>query len=229
MPDESKPNPYDTAPSKNASIVQVRPKPTSDDDKKPIPLCFNPTEYALAKTNTFYEVPVPGLGAPPIQFVRGVSETLKFDAIVDTSTSLKSVKTEYVDRIRKLADLNNDIHAPPIVKFVWEKFEFTGVIDSLTVTYTLFTDSGTPVRAKLNISLKEYPTQKSDGTPAQNRSADVEKTYVVKRGDTLSGIAQLAYGNPEPWRAIARANAITDQRMLEPGQVLTIPALETAS
>src|ERR1044071_2624215 len=215
-------------PLKNASLEQVRPRPTTDEDKKPILLCFNPTEYALTKTNTFYEVPVPGLGAPPIQFVRGASETLKFDAMVDTSTSLESVKTTYVDRIRKLADLNNDIHAPPIVKFRWEEREFIGVIDSLTVTYTLFTDSGTPIRAKLSISLKEYPTQKSDGTPSQHRSADVEKTYVVKRGDTLSGIAQLAYGNPPPWREIARANAITDPRTLEPGQVLTIPRLETA-
>jgi len=36
-----------------------------------IPLRFNPAEYKLTKANTFAEIAIPGLGSPPIQFVRG--------------------------------------------------------------------------------------------------------------------------------------------------------------
>jgi LysM repeat protein len=194
-----------------------------------IPLCFNPTELQLGKQNTFAEVPIPGLMAPPIQFVRGASEKLTFDAIVDTSDEMVDVREKYVNAVRKLLDINGTLHAPPVVKFVWDSFEFIGVLESLNVTYTLFNDDGKPVRAKLAIALKQYTTVEEQSKLANKQSPDVEKTYVVQRGDTLSGIAEKAYGDPTPWRQIAIANSIDDPRTLELGRVLVIPRLVEAA
>jgi LysM repeat protein len=193
-----------------------------------IPLCFNPTELQVGKQNTFAEVGIPGLMAPPIQYVRGASEKLSFDAIVDTSDEMVDVRKKYVDEIRKLLDIDGSIHAPPVVKFVWENFEFVGVLESLNVSYTLFSEAGKPVRAKLGIALKQYTTIEEQVALAKKQSPDVEKTYVVRRGDTLSGIAEKAYADPAQWRVIAGANRIDDPRVLEPGAVLTIPRLEAA-
>lgn len=190
-----------------------------------IPLCFNPTEYQLSKQNTFQEVPIPGTGAPPIQFVRGASEKLTFEAVVDTSDDMTNVRKRYVDPLRKLMAIDGGIHAPPVVKFKWESFEFVGVIESLTVTFTLFDDAGVPVRAKLAFTLKEYTTIADQKALAKKESPDLEKTYVVKRGDTLTGIAESAYGDPSEWRAIATANSISDPRMVRAGMVITIPRL----
>jgi len=51
---------------------------------------------------------------------------------------------------------------------------------------------------------------------------------MVQRGDTLSKIAGLKYGDPGMWRPIADANPdVTSPRTLEPGQLLLIPPLET--
>jgi LysM repeat protein len=208
--------------NKRAHLEVIKPtsyKPST------IPLCFNPTEYQLSKQNTFHEVPIPGLNASPIQFVRGTSEKLTFDAIVDTSDDMSNVRQKYVDPIRKLATTNKEIHAPPVVKFVWETFSFTGVIEALNVTFTLFSDSGVPVRAKLNITLKEYTTVQEQKTLGEKNSPDLERTYVVRRGDTLSAIAAQSYGDPTHWREIATANGISDPRTLDPGLVLTIPRL----
>ena len=220
---ESKPNPFGPSPIKNASLEVVRPAPPTPN---PIPLCFNPTEYLVQKQNTFQDVPIPGLGAPPIQFIRGGGEKLTFDATVDTSDTLDNVYTTYITDIRKLLEPDDSIHAPPVVKFTWESFSFVGVIETLNITYTLFTDAGKPIRAKLSFTLREYSVDKQKSALAKHESADVEKTYVVKRGDTLSGIAERSFGDPAPWREIARANGITDPRTLEPGQVITIPRLE---
>jgi hypothetical protein len=203
-------------------------KPQANPPKR-IPLCFNPTEYQVSKQNTFQEVPIPGLGAPPIQFIRGTSEKLTFEAIVDTSDEMTDVRKKYVNDIRNLLAIDGDIHAPPVVKFVWETFEFIGVIESLNISYTLFAEAGFPVRAKLGFALKEYTTVDQQRAIAKLKSPDVEKTYVVKRGDTLSGIAEQAYGDPRPWRTIALANGITDPRTLAPGRVLTIPRLEVTA
>jgi LysM repeat protein len=192
-----------------------------------IPFCFNPTELVFGKQTTFAEVPIPGLTSPPIQFVRGASEKLTFDAIVDTSDDMTDVNEKYVKPLRNLMNVHGSIHAPPVVVFVWNDFRFTGVVESLNVTFTLFSETGKPVRAKLALGLKEYTTVKEQRDLAQKQSPDVEKTYVVRRTDTLSSIAEQAYGDAAPWRQIARANGIADPRSLEPGTVLTIPRLVT--
>jgi nucleoid-associated protein YgaU len=221
------PAPSDTIPgapppgtTKKAYLEVVLPA-TSDQ----VRLCFNPTEFQIAKQNTFAEVAIPGLMAPPIQYVRGASEKLTFEAIADTSDDMSDVRKAYVDPIRNLMNIDPAIHAPPVVKLVWGPQAFTGVIESLNTTYTLFSDTGVPVRAKLAVALKQYATIAQQFGDNKNESADVEKSYVVQRTDTLSSIAEQAYGDPAQWRAIARANAITDPRTIEPGRTLTIPRL----
>jgi nucleoid-associated protein YgaU len=189
-----------------------------------IPLRFAPTEYQLQKANSFADIPIPGLESPPIQFVRGTAEKLVTEVLVDTSHSLEDVRARYVDKLRNLMRINSELHAPPIVSFTWDSQVFVGVLESLNTTFTMFTLEGVPLRAKLAITLKEYrPAAVQVKEP--RHSPDVEKTYVVRRGDTLSGIAAMAYRDPTNWRPIARENNIADPRRLRPGLVLTIPRL----
>jgi nucleoid-associated protein YgaU len=190
-----------------------------------IPLRFNPAEYQVQKANNFAEIAIPGLGSPPIQFIRGGAEKLAFDALADTSDTLEDVRKKYVDKLRALLDVDSQLHAPPIVRFVWDTQVFVGVLESLNVTYQLFTPEGIPLRAKLGISLKEYRPAALQVNEAKLSSPNVEKSYTVRRGDTLSAIAADAYRDPSRWRDIARANAITDPRTIQPGRVLTLPAL----
>lgn len=190
-----------------------------------IPLRFNPTEYQIQKANTFAEIPIPGLETPPIQFIRGASEKLTAELLVDTSDTLEDVREKYVNKLRDLMRLNTDLHAPPIVRFTWDTEVFKGVVDSLNITYTLFTPDGVPVRAKLNLTLKEYRPVEVQVRESPTSSPNFDKTYVVRRGDTLSGIAGAAYRDVTVWRAIAEANNIQDPRRLEPGTVLNLPRL----
>ena len=53
--------------------------------------------------------------------------------------------------------------------------------------------------------------------------------YTVQQGDTLSGIAQQAYGDGNQWQVIANANHIPDPNLIQTGQVLFIPELSSAS
>jgi len=213
-----------------------------------IALRFSPTEIVLSKQNTYAEIGIPGLVAPPIQYVRGASEKLSFDALVDTSDTLHDVRTEFVNPIRGLMNIDPELHAPPVIKLVWgtpwhtpgqnaeeaakkqppnakKVHEFVGVLESLNVTYTLFTAEGVPLRAKLALALKEWTTVEDQKDRYKKNSSDVEKSYVVRRGDTLSRIAELSYADPRSWRQIAEANGIADPRRLEIGRVLTIPRL----
>ena len=60
-----------------------------------------------------------------------------------------------------------------------------------------------------------------DTVPAQDMA-----TYTVRKGDTLSAIAQEHYGKASRWHAIFEANRdqIDDPDLIRPGQVLKLPA-----
>jgi hypothetical protein len=207
-----------------ACLEIIRPV-IADERQRRIPLRFNPTDYKLSKSNTFAEITIPGLEAPPIQYVRGGSETLTVQALVDTSDTLDNVRTAYVDAIRNLMRPDSREHAPPVVRFVWDKDVFTGVLEKLDVNYLLFDRDGVPLRAQLDITLKEYRPAAQQVSATPRFSPTVEKSYVVRRGDTLSSISAAVYRRPDAWRELARANGITDPRELRPGRVLTVPRL----
>jgi nucleoid-associated protein YgaU len=81
------------------------------------------------------------------------------------------------------------------------------------------------VRAKLSLSLREY-SPLSDQLDALNlASPDKTHSYVLARGDTLSGVAGQFYFDPTNWRPVALANGIDDPRRLMPGTRITVPSL----
>ena len=200
-------------------------QPVLPEDERRIPVQFNPTEYQLQKQNTFAEIPIPGLETPPIQYIRGASEKLTTELLVDTSDTMEDVRELYVARIRGLLDIQSELHAPPIVQLIWDTDVFRGVVESLSVTYTMFRPDGRPVRAKLQLALKEYRPVEVQVRERPKLSPDFDKTYRVVAGDTPSGVAGKVYRKPGEWRAIMVANGIVDPRRLEPGTVLAIPKL----
>jgi hypothetical protein len=205
-----------------AYLQIVRP---ADQNQPLIPLCFNPTEYQVSKANMFAEIPIPGLETPLIQYVRGDSQKLSLEALVDTSGTLEDVRVLYVDRLQDLMSINPQEHAPPLVAFVWDQPVLIGVLENLAVTYVLFTPDGIPLRAKLTMSIREYRSAAAQAAQTPQQSPNVEKSFVVRRGDTLASISQALYRSPAYWRQLAAANGITDPRRLQPGQVLTAPRL----
>ena len=54
------------------------------------------------------------------------------------------------------------------------------------------------------------------------------RTYTVRKGDTLSAIAQRQYGKASRWPVIFKANRdqLDNPDLIQPGQVLKLPALE---
>lgn len=187
-----------------------------------IEVLFNPTQYSLNKSNVFTEIAIPGLAAPLLQFGRGNAQTLSMELFFDTYEQGIDVR-EHSNKIVHLLDIDPELHAPPICTFNWGELSFVGVLEHANQTFTLFFPSGVPARATVNISLKQYFDPETQ--IGQHQSADFEKHYVVRRGDTLSSIAAVEYGDPTSWRLIARGNNIDDPLSIRPGQVLSIPAL----
>jgi nucleoid-associated protein YgaU len=220
--------------------------------KKPkqtkITVQHNPTEFTLDKGVQVTEVPVPGLDAPLLQFVRGKSETLTVDLFFDTTDSgmgqgAKSV-SEKTDEIYSLMKIEPGAHTPPICAFMWNaKFPgsnisdetggqrreaFQCIVESVKQKFTLFSPEGVPLRAVLTLTLKEYKTLHEQHWQLNLNSPDRTQAHVVARGDTLSSIAGEHYRRPSEWRRIASENGITDPRRLATGVVLDVPPIRSA-
>ena len=197
-----------------------------------IKVLFNPTEYRVSKSNQFAEVAIPGLGAPMLQFGHGNAQTLSMQLFFDTydpqSTDIKYPKNQDVRlRTRRVTDLlkiNGELHAPPIIQFSWGNFVFVGVMQQADVRFNLFLPSGVPVRATVDVTIKQYYDGRKETGMLQ--SANFAKQHTVLPGDTLAGIAAKLYDDPAKWRPIAIENNIDNPLTLEPGRVLIIPAIE---
>lgn len=189
-----------------------------------VDVLFNPTEYALESSNQYSWQSIPGLSQPIAQFVTGEASTLSMELFFDTYEKNEDVR-KYTKKIVGLLDIDKDLHAPPQCKFIWGSLSFQGVLEKVSQRYTMFDRSGKPVRATLNVSFKTVQTMKEQLQHIPRQSADRTKQRTVKQGDQLWQIAAEEYEDPSLWRAIAKANDLSDPRQLEPGSLLKIPRL----
>jgi nucleoid-associated protein YgaU len=135
---------------------------------------------------------------------------------------------KFTQKLFQLTTVDGDKHRPPVCRLFWgaQKMFFQGVLEQLQQQFTLFMENGMPVRAMAQCTFKEWQTGDYKDLNQQDRqSSDIAKTWVVKRGETLSGIAAEEYRDPGLWRSIAAQNEIDDPLSVVPGTVLLIPTL----
>jgi hypothetical protein len=194
------------------------------DTGESIPVLFNPPEYQLQFTNQFAEVGIPGLGSSLLQFVKGSAQTLTMELFFDTTNTQTDVRG-YTGLVIALTNVNSDTHAPPRLLFLWGSLVFPCVLESVTQKFDYFNALGLPLRARLNVTLKENSQLQDLLASMQLQSADRAKLRVFRMGDTLQGIAGEVYGDPRLWRPIAQANNIDNPLTIPAGQALKIPSL----
>lgn len=206
------------------------------DQGKVIGVLFNPTEYSFERSNAYKAMPIPGLGTPLMQFVNGELDTLSMELFLDDYTDpegptsrekreSRPLLTRLKD-ISKLLEIDRDLHAPPPVRFNWGPMEFTAVIDKLGRKVTRFHPDGTPARATLSVSFKEYRTLRRQLEEPRRESADKSKRRVLTASDSLWLLAAREYDDPGEWVRIAEENDLDDPREVAAGDWLIVPPME---
>lgn len=194
-----------------------------------IPVLFNPTEYSLSNGMQYTEKSIPGRSHPIGQYIAGNSRTLNVSLYFDTYqppdlddfTERGLDVTFYTGKILALMTKNESQTTLPKVVFSWGSLNFEGILTDVKENYTMFLPDGTPVRAKLDITMKSVPQEAPSET--DNASASEETQVVVVEGDTLCGIAEQNYGSSGYWRQIAVRNGILNPLSLKEGEVLILP------
>jgi hypothetical protein len=199
---------------------------------------YNPEELTLEQGNNFAEIGIPGLDAPPTQYVRGKARALTMELFFDTYEAKLDVR-RHTAPIVGLLDKDPQTKAPPVLLFSMGRLNFRCVLVDAKQRFTMFRRDGTPVRSTLSVRLQEFvevdievgrglffgsPTLSSLVTAAVGPLGDTAVAHLVVQGDTLSGLAAAYLGDPARWREIADANTQDDPFALTPGMTLLIPS-----
>ncbi len=193
----------------------------------PFAVQYNPVNFKFDKPVSWKEQDEQGQESK-LEFQKVQPATVSMELIFDTTNDNSDVGQVWVN---KLLELTNptvpdegdvDKMRPPIVDFSWGSFRFTGVVESVNATYTMFSQQGNPLRAKVQLKMKEK-TASSDYSSSGSGSGlttDKVQLVTVQSGQT---VAQIAASNNTTQQAIQDANPqVSDWLNLAAGAILAI-------
>jgi hypothetical protein len=196
---------------------------------------FNPAELTITKANSWQAPEAKGRNAPELRFQAGQPGTLAFSLTLDTTDEGTDV-TEHTNKLLDLmkvdpglagADPQRNKARPPWVEFHWGALHsFKAIIERLQIKFTYFASSGMPLRAKADLTLKQYKDEAQ--RPLQNPTSYTPTLHTMHRvvhGETLDRIAAAHYADSTRWRLIAEANGVVDPLAIAPGSLLVIPEI----
>jgi hypothetical protein len=198
---------------------------------------FNPTEYRLTQTLnvTRNQTPKTDGGTPEFSGTNAMTLTtqLFFD---DFSTAEGDVTPKITTLLSwthpTQASRDRDRPCPPLVAFRWggnsTLDDFSGYLKSVVVNYTVFRKDGTPVQAKVDITIEGQPETIGGQNPTSH-SINSRRVQTMIEGDSLQSIAYRELGKAAYWRAIAELNGIDDPMRVTAGTVLLIPTVADAA
>jgi hypothetical protein len=143
--------------------------------------------------------------------------------IVDAPAGTGDVDTQ-VNLLRQvLNDPAGDANVVnAVVDVVWGTLVFRGRIASMSVNYTLFDASGTPLRARVKLSFVAYDQSgPMMGAPTGPQTRQIR----LVAGHSLPLLCFTAYQDASLFQAVALYNGLTTCRQLVPGTRLTLPKL----
>jgi Contractile injection system tube protein/LysM domain len=199
---------------------------------------FNPTEYAISKSNRWEPKANKSGNVPKWEFGGGDPRQMTIELFFDSYLPRNGVqandvrtKTNMLFKFmmidKKLKGSKSKMGQPPRCRLVWgqdSKYHFDCYIMSCNVRYLMFNENGIPVRATASLTLKEVADPEDlGGTNPTSLGEPGRRVHEVSEGDRLDWIAYQEYNDAREWRRIAEANHITNPLALRPGMMLVIP------
>ena len=159
------------------------------------------------------------------------ADTLELDELVLDGTGIVDAPATTRDVDGQIALLRRVLHDPvgdqkiryAVVEVLWGTMSFRGRLTSMTVNYTLFSSSGTPLRARVKLAFAAY--ERSSAKLAAGAAAPQTRQIRLVGGDSLPLLCFKAYNDPALFQAVALFNALTTFRRLRPGATLTLPKI----
>jgi hypothetical protein len=176
-------------------------------EKASVDVQFNPTTLRLQLANQ-----VEGgdtRSRQRRQYVGSASTTLTLDLVFDTAdeadgTHPVSVRTRtaLVEKyVLPRGPGRRRTKPPPRLRFLWGGLQLDGVVDSVNIDFDHFAADGTPLRAKVGLSLKEQ--EAAYQSEAAGPGGDALRSAPALAGESAADFAARLGLDPAGWRGLA--------------------------
>ena len=133
----------------DAEIHVIRPP-----DGRVITVKFYLETLKFEKKNKFAETSIPG-SKPILQFINNELSVLSMTLFFDSSEAGVDVR-ELTENVLSLMEIDQIIHAPPVLSFQWKGGEFKCVLDNAVQEFLALFPDGRPSRAIIDVSFTEF-------------------------------------------------------------------------
>lgn len=240
------PNPNLLIPLSKLHIQPIDPVSKAPLDKG-FDVLYNPEKYVQSRSVNYADKAGLSMEAPITQFAHGTAEVLSFTLFFDSMSAggevggsigdkaklavnslLPSIGKQvdvrdYTEKVYKLMEIDPDQHVPPLLRLSWGSLNFTGHLIKCQQTFTRFSETGKPLRAWVECVFRQFNS--NIGT-TDLHSPDVTKQRTIHEGDSLWALSAAEYSEAGMWREIAKANGISNPRVLRSGDTVVLPALK---
>jgi len=191
---------------------------------------INPETYTQNYAVEYSKRQASGRSDTSIKYDKSLPQDLSFDLIFDGTGVVDPKRTGLASEIKKFKDIvytyNGSIHKPNYLKLIWgNNTIFRCHLTSMSINYKLFRPNGSPLRAEVKVSFKNYEDPDAIASQEKKQSPDMTHVVTIVAGDTLPALTYKVYGDSSSYLKVARFNELENFRNLKPGTQLTFPPL----
>lgn len=196
---------------------------------------INPEKYSRTFAIQLCEQQAMGTSGGAPAYSRSLPETIKLEFVFDGTGAIPNglIPTEpkpvddWLDEFKKATfNYNGEIHSTNYLMISWGSLVFKCRLEQFTVDYTLFKEDGTPLRAKVNATFKEFTDSETVAKEGENSSPDLSHVHTFVAGDSLRLLCHKIYDDPSMFLEVARYNDILNYRNITPGTTVYFPPLK---
>ncbi len=210
------------------TAVQLAKARLVPDGGEPIDVQFNPVSLSYEVSNSLDQQ---NRDATRRQIVTASNARLSLELQFDSTTTGESVRemTLPIKRLLRPDEADTQVTydiVPPVVRFEWGNFLFSGLIESYRETLDFFSPEGVPLRALVSIAMAHQTRATEPPAPATSRRrppAQPPATLGRRTPQGVDGAAGVAFGQgfgvgfmagsmSQSMRSIARANGESSLR-----------------
>ncbi|MBZ5558143.1 MAG: hypothetical protein LAO77_12790 [Acidobacteriia bacterium] len=211
---------------KKATLQEIKADASAAPLGPEIEVQFNPASLRLELANRIEGGE--SKGKQQRQYLGKTSTTLSFDLHFDTAdqgttdapVSVRTL-TAQVEKFLLPKGEGNAKQAPPKCRFHWDELVIDGIIESVSIDFDLFASNGTPLRAKMGVSIKEQDAKYEllQSGPGANTAAGAspsgaslaagssisppDRSADALEGESVADFAARMGLDPSAWRGIA--------------------------
>lgn len=156
------------------------------------------------------------------------TETVDFTVYMD-GTGIAGNTTSVEDQISSLKeiayDYNGDSHRTNYVKLSWGSLVFYCNLTKMNINYTMFSASGDPLRAKVDVGFSGFTDSKLMAATANKSSPDMSHLKTMTVSDSIPLYCAEIYKNSDLYIEVARANDLDSFRNVPIGKSIMFPQL----